>query len=97
MCLRYLMFGMMMVLFSHESHLTAEPFLVGLFKTFDGIFFARRISSLEQLAAHCVILRVDRLLKDPAEVQWEPTEGKDEDEAEDGFGHLPPLEEETAG
>lgn len=55
------------------------------------------ISSLEQLAAHCVVLIVDHLFEDPAEVQWEPAEGKDEDEAEDGFGHLPPLEEETAG
>lgn len=52
-----------------------------------------QIYSLEQLAACGVILVVDHLLEDPAEVQREPTEGEDEDEAEDGFGDLPPLEE----
>lgn len=52
-------------------------------------------NSLEQLAAHVVILVVNRPFKDPAEVQWEPAEGKDEDKAEDGFGHLPPLDRET--
>lgn len=52
--------------------------------------------SLEQLAAHLIILGVNHLLQDPAEVQREPAERKDEDEAEDGFGHLPPLRRETA-
>lgn len=52
-------------------------------------------NSLEQLAAHVIILMVHHLFQDPAEVQWEPAEGKDEDKAEDGFGHLPPLEREA--
>jgi len=30
-------------------------------------------------------------------VQWEPAEGKDQDEAENGPGHLPPLQRETTG
>lgn len=54
-------------------------------------------NSLEQLAAHVIVLQVHHLFKDPAEVQWEPTEGEDEDEAEDSFGHLPPLVEKSNG
>lgn len=51
-------------------------------------------NSLEQLTAHFIRLVVNHFFEDPAEVQWEPAEGKDEDKAEDGFGHLPPLQRE---
>lgn len=46
---------------------------------------------IEQLTSHFLCLVVNHLLKNPAEVQWEPAEGKDEDEGKDSFGHLSPL------
>lgn len=49
-------------------------------------------NSLEKLTAHFIILVVNHLLQDPTEVQREPTEGKDEDETEDSFGHLSSLQ-----
>lgn len=52
-------------------------------------------NSLEQLTSHFLVLVVNHLLKNPAEVQWEPAEGKDEDEGKDSFGHLSPLQRET--
>lgn len=59
--------------------------------------FVTTSNSLEQLTAHLIILIVNHLLKDPAEVQREPAEGKDEDKTEDGLRHLPPLQRETTG
>lgn len=52
--------------------------------------------SPEQLAARGVILGVTHLSENPAEVQREPAERKDEDQAEDGFSHLPPLQRNTS-
>lgn len=46
---------------------------------------------IEQLTALSIFWPVKHLLQDPAEVQWKPAQGEDEDEAEHGFGHLPPL------
>lgn len=48
--------------------------------------------SLEQLAARGVIGCVNHLFQNPAEVQRKPAQRKDEDQAEDGLGHLPPLQ-----
>lgn len=51
--------------------------------------------SLEQLTALSIFWPVKHLLQDPAEVQWKPAQGEDEDETEHGFGHLPPLQRDT--
>lgn len=48
--------------------------------------------SLEELAARGVTGCVNHLFQNPAEVQREPAQCKDEDQAEDGLGHLPPLQ-----
>lgn len=68
------------------------------FVTFAKIALIKKHSnySLEQLTAPLVLRWVNHLFKDPGEVQREPAERKDEDKAEDGFGHLPPLESKTA-
>lgn len=54
-------------------------------------------NSLQQLTALVILRIVNHLLKDPAEVHREPAEGKDKDEAENGSGHLPPLQREATG
>lgn len=81
---------------SNGSHINATlcTFILG---PYSDVFMRVLLSnnSLEQLATHIVILVVHHLFEDPAEVQWEPAKGKDEDKAEDGFGYLPPLEQQA--
>lgn len=48
-------------------------------------------NSPEQLTAHIIVGDINGLLKDPTEVKWKTAEGKDQNKAEDSFGHLPPL------
>lgn len=61
-----------------------------------GIDSSRPGHSPEKLAARGVVRGVIHLSENPAEVQREPAEGKDEDQAEDGFSHLPPLQRNTS-
>lgn len=46
----------------------------------------------EQLAAVGVVLVVDGLLQDATEVEGQPAQSEDQHQAEDGLGHLPPLQ-----
>lgn len=87
--------AMYTLLNAFQQHTSGRISLVAV--SLSGIVQEGCYNSLEQLTAHAIILGVHRPLQDPAEVQREPAEGKDEDEAEDGFGHLPPLEREWDG
>lgn len=80
---------------SNGSHINATlcTFILGYYSVFVRVLLSN--NSLEQLATHIVMLGVHHLFEDPAEMQWEPAKGKDEDKAEDCFGYLPPLEQQA--
>lgn len=59
--------------------------------------FPSRPPAPEQLAAVWVLLVVDGELQDAAEVERQPAQGEDQDQAEHRLSNLPPLEKPVKG
>lgn len=58
-------------------------------------FVYKTISSLpflpQKFTSIGIVLIIKSELQNPAEVKGKPAEGKDKDQAKDGFGHFPSL------